>query len=89
MSASMPQPALSRRPSRIFFPHPLLLISLVAAAAVGVPVLGVLANLAGGEAGAGTFLHLWSTVLPEYLGNSLAIVVIVGLLSAAIGIGCA
>jgi iron(III) transport system permease protein len=89
MSASMPQPALSRRPSRFSFPHPLLLISLVAAAAVGVPVLGVLADLVGGEAGAGTFLHLWSTVLPEYLGNSLAIVIIVGLLSAAIGIGCA
>ena len=89
MSASMPQPALSRRPFRNSFPHPLLLISLAAAAAVGVPVLGVLANLVGGEAGAGTFLHLWATVLPEYLGNSLVIVVIVGLLSAAIGIGCA
>ncbi|MFL6719473.1 MAG: ABC transporter permease [Burkholderiaceae bacterium] len=89
MSASMPQQALSRRSLRISFPHPLLLISLVAAAAVGVPVLGVLANLAGGKAGADTFLHLWSTVLPEYLGNSLAIVVIVGLLSAGIGIGCA
>jgi iron(III) transport system permease protein len=89
MSASMPQQALSRRSLRIAFPHPLLLISLVAAAAVGVPVLGVLANLVGGEAGAGAFLHLWSTVLPEYLGNSLAIVVIVGLLSAVTGIGCA
>lgn len=89
----MPPRALSRPSSRrlprVSFPHPLLLVSLAAAAAVGVPVLGVLANLAGGEAGAGTFLHLWSTVLPEYLGNSLAIVVIVGLLSAVVGIGCA
>lgn len=82
------QAALRRWP-RLNLPHPLLLISLLAAAAVGVPVLGVLANLAGGDAGAGTFLHLWSTVLPEYLGNSLAIVFIVGLISASIGIGCA
>jgi iron(III) transport system permease protein len=70
-------------------PHPLLAVSLLAALAVGIPVLGVLSNLLGPGANAGAFAHLWATVLPEYLGNSLLIMVMVGLLAAVIGIGCA
>ena len=70
-------------------PHPLLAASLLAALAVGIPVLGVLSNLLGGDADAGSFAHLWATVLPEYLRNSLLIMVIVGALAAVIGIGCA
>ena len=89
MSVSTLQHRPPRRLPRFSVPHPLLAVSLLAALAVGVPVLGVLSNLAGGDAGAGTFGHLWSTVLPEYLGNSLLLVLIVGLLSAVTGIGCA
>lgn len=88
VSAPIVPPAPRRWP-RLRLPHPLLLVSLLIAAAVGVPVLGVLANLAGAGGVPGNFAHLWSTVLPEYLGNSLLIVVIVGVLSAVIGIGCA
>jgi iron(III) transport system permease protein len=87
LSAIKPVP--SRRWLRPRLPHPLLLVSLLMAAAVGVPVLGVLANLVSTDGVPGNFAHLWSTVLPEYLGNSLLIVGIVGVLSAVIGIGCA
>jgi iron(III) transport system permease protein len=74
--------------------HPLRIASLLAALLVGVPIAGVLSNLAVGVGSAGTemgttFSHLWATVLPEYLGNSLAIAAIVVILSAVIGIGCA
>jgi iron(III) transport system permease protein len=75
----------SRQQKRL--PHPLLAVSLLAALAVGIPVLGVLSNLLGANAGA--FAHLWATVLPGYLGNSLLIMLIVGVLAAVIGIGCA
>ena len=87
MSASVPatKPALPR----LRLPHPLLVMSLLAALSVGVPVLGVLSNLFSADTGTGTFAHLWSTVLPEYLGNSLLILAIVGVLAAVIGIGCA
>jgi iron(III) transport system permease protein len=77
--------------------HSLLVISLAIAILVGVPILGVLSNLilpapsAGSSAGAGgtTFSHLWGTVLPEYIGNSLVIAGIVAMLTAIGGIGCA
>jgi iron(III) transport system permease protein len=74
--------------------HPLLVASLAIALLVGVPVIGVLSNLVPGltlDAGTAdtTFSHLLSTVLPEYLGNSFAIALIVLLLAATIGIGCA
>lgn len=73
--------------------HPLLLVSLLIAALVGVPIVGVLSNLVfGAEATAESgeiFVHLWSTVLPEYIGNSVAISLIVMTLVAVIGIGCA
>lgn len=75
--------------------HPLLVISLAIAFLVGVPIIGVLSNLlvATDPAAAGsadtTFAHLWSTVLPEYIGNSLGIAAIVAVLAAIGGIGCA
>lgn len=86
---SVPASAIKPAPLRLRLPHPLLAVSLLAAAAVGVPVLGVLSNLVSADAGPGTFAHLWSTVLPEYVGNSLLIMAIVGVLAAVIGIGCA
>jgi iron(III) transport system permease protein len=72
--------------------HPLLIISLAIAFLVGVPIVGVLSNLVIGpaqDAGADTFSHLWSTVLPEYIGNSVGIAAIVTVLASIIGIGCA
>ncbi|MGV3655995.1 MAG: ABC transporter permease [Noviherbaspirillum sp.] len=69
--------------------HPMLVISLLIALLVGVPVAGVLLNLAAGSGGASTFSHLWATVLPEYLLNSLVIAVIMVVLAAVMGIGCA
>jgi iron(III) transport system permease protein len=76
-------------------PHPLLLTSLAIAFLVGVPIIGVLSNLlvvtdpAAAQATGETFAHLWSTVLPEYVGNSVAIAVIVAVMAAIGGIGCA
>ncbi|CAL61004.1 putative ABC-type transport system, permease component [Herminiimonas arsenicoxydans] len=72
--------------------HPLLLASLAIALLVGVPIAGVLSNLfshAELNASASTFSHLWATVLPEYIVNSAIIAVIVAVLTATIGIGCA
>ncbi|MFJ7565520.1 ABC transporter permease [Herminiimonas sp. NPDC097707] len=72
--------------------HPLLLASLVIALLVGVPIVGVLSNLfshAELNASASTFSHLWATVLPEYIVNSAIIAIIVAVLTATIGIGCA
>lgn len=72
--------------------HPLLLASLAIALLVGVPIAGVLSNLfsyAELSASVSTFSHLWDTVLPEYIVNSAIIAVIVAVLTAAIGIGCA
>ena len=73
--------------------HPLLAVSLVIALLVGVPILGVLSNLVIGDPATGSsseiFSHLWSTVLAEYVGNSLAIAAIVVVLTAVMGIGCA
>jgi iron(III) transport system permease protein len=69
----------------------LQIASLLVACLVGVPILGVLSNLlvgVGGDTGA-TFAHLWSTVLPEYLFNSLTIVMIVTVLAGAGGVACA
>jgi iron(III) transport system permease protein len=69
----------------------LLLASLAVAILVGVPILGVLSNLFAGTNGdtGATFAHLWSTVLPEYVLNSLAIAVIVAMLAGVGGVGCA
>lgn len=72
--------------------HPLLLASLAVAVLVGVPIVGVLSNLVvttTESATASTFAHLWSTVLPEYVFNSLYIALIVAVLAGIGGIGCA
>jgi iron(III) transport system permease protein len=75
--------------------HPLLIASLAIAFLVGVPIVGVLSNLFVGAdptaatATASTFAHLWATVLPEYLLNSLYIAAIVALLAGIGGVGCA
>lgn len=71
--------------------HPLLIASLTVAFLVGVPIAGVLSNLVSGTEpnSGGSFAHLWSTVLPEYIRNSLGIAAIVTVLAAIIGIGCA
>jgi len=68
--------------------HPLLLLSLLVALLIGIPVLGVLSNLFAGSGAApaegSTFVLLWSTVLPEYLFNSLVIAGIVLVLFLAV-----
>lgn len=72
--------------------HPLLIASLAIACLVGLPIVGVLSNLvSGAETGTDirTFSHLWETVLPEYIVNSVVIAVIVAVLTAVMGIGCA
>lgn len=70
--------------------HPLLLASLMVALLVGTPIAGVLMNLVTvGDADGTTFPHLWRTVLPGYIYNSVAIASIVAVLGAMIGIGCA
>ena len=71
--------------------HPLLLGSLAIAVLVGMPIAGVLSNLLTGGDGAelSTFAHLWATVLPEYIGNSLLLALIVTVLTAELGVGCA
>lgn len=83
-----------RRDKAAFRLHPLLVASLLVALLVGVPILGVLSNLLSSGldangAGSATFPHLWATVLPEYLFNSLSIAAIVALLGIVIGVGCA
>lgn len=69
----------------------LLVVSLTIAFLVGVPIFGVLSNLvltAGADTGS-TFAHLWSTVLPEYVFNSMYIAFIVAVLAGMGGVGCA
>ncbi|HVK96016.1 MAG TPA: iron ABC transporter permease [Noviherbaspirillum sp.] len=72
-----------------------MIASLVVAFLAGIPILGVLSNLlavvdpALAETTKATFVHLWSTVLPEYVGNSLMISVIVAVLATIGGVGCA
>lgn len=87
----MRKPVPCRRRRLLGGVHPLLLASLVVAILVGGPILGVLSNLVtggNGDTGA-TFAHLWSTVLPEYVLNSIYIALIVALLAGAGGVGCA
>jgi iron(III) transport system permease protein len=74
--------------------HPLLLLSLAVALLVGIPIFGVLSNLLAGITGSngadsGTFSHLWATVLPEYLFNSVVIAAIVAILGGTLGVGSA
>ncbi len=92
MPPNFPFLSLQRQAGRV---HALLITSLAIAFLVGIPIVGVLSNLVPGlapdtgETAGATFSHLWSTVLPEYLGNSIAIAAIVLVLASVIGIGCA
>lgn len=81
--------ALTRARARPGAGQLLLLASLIVAGLTGVPVLGVLSNLIVIDAGSETFVHLWSTVMPEYLFNTVAIAAIVAVLGGAGGVGCA
>lgn len=74
--------------------HPLLWASLAIAGLIGVPILGVMSNLIpffqdASGAGSDSFAHLWATVLPEYLLNTLLLAAIVACLAGTIGVGCA
>lgn len=72
--------------------HPLMLASLLITLLMGVPIAGVLSNLfspSGLSNSVSTFSHLWETVLPEYILNSVIIALIVAVLTVVIGIACA
>jgi iron(III) transport system permease protein len=58
--------------------NPLLAIAAAVAALVGLPVASVLANIFSGGTGA-TWSHLVTTVLPEYVANTLMLCLAVGL----------
>lgn len=64
---------------------PLARLALLAAALIAAPVLSVLLNLLRGGTG-GTWAHLASTVLPEYLGNTLWLCLGVGVGAALVGV---
>lgn len=75
-------PVLAKRASRLW-----LLPSLTAAAIVALPLVAV---LVGGLMPAGEgWQHLSETVLTAYLLNTLALMLLVGLVSAGIGVGAA
>ncbi len=84
-------PASCYAPKRQDSGRPLLIASLAVAFLVGVPILGVLSNLltATSEGSGAIFAHLWATVLPEYILNSIYIALIVAVLAGIGGIGCA
>ncbi len=65
--------------------NPLLLVSAALAALVGVPVGSVLMNIRHGGTSA-TWSHLASTVLPEYLANTLLLCLAVGLGVIVVGV---
>ncbi len=81
--------ALPRAHARSGAGRILLLASLIVAGLTGVPILGVLSNLIAIDVGNETFSHLWATVLPEYLLNTILIAAIVSVLAGAGGVGCA
>jgi iron(III) transport system permease protein len=66
----------------------LLLVSMTVAAFVGLPVASVLANLLSAGTGA-TWSHLASTVLPEYIANTLWLCLGVGGGVVIVGVGTA
>jgi iron(III) transport system permease protein len=68
--------------------NPLLAITAAVAALVGLPVASVLANIFSGGTGA-TWSHLATTVLPEYVANTLMLCLAVGLGVAVIGVATA
>lgn len=74
--------------SRPFPSSPLLIFSLALAVLVALPVLAVGANLLTGGTG-DTWRHLMSTVLPDYVANSIWLCLGVGIGVAAMGTGAA
>jgi len=66
----------------------LLVISATVAACVGLPVASVLANIFSGGTGA-TWTHLASTVLPDYVGNTLWLCLGVGIGVVTVGVATA
>ncbi len=66
----------------------LLIVSVAVAALIGLPVASVLTNIFSGGTGA-TWQHLASTVLPEYLGNTLWLCLGVGLGVIVVGVATA
>lgn len=67
---------------------PLLVFAALIAILAGVPVASVGLNLAAGGTGE-TWRHLAATVLPEYVANSLALCLGVGIGVALLGVGAA
>lgn len=68
-------------------PAPLTLLALVIAACCALPVFAVvLAALVDPSA---SFAHLMATVVPAYVGNTMALVLIVGVGATLIGVGTA
>lgn len=65
---------------------PLVMIATLIGVLVSLPVLSVAANLLAGDTGS-TWSHLASTVLPEYLLNSLLLSLGVGVGVALVGVG--
>ena len=75
-------PVLARRASRLW-----LLPLLTAAALVALPLFAVL--IGGLTPGGDGWRHLSETVLVSYLSNTLALMLLVGLMALAIGVGSA
>ena len=67
---------------------PLLLVSIVVAALIGLPVASVLANIFSGGTG-DTWRHLASTVLPDYVGSTLWLCLGVGCGVVVVGVATA
>ena len=68
--------------------NPLLVVSAAVAAMVGLPVASVLTHIFSGGTGT-TWSHLASTVLPDYVANTLVLCVAVGLGVIVIGVATA
>jgi iron(III) transport system permease protein len=68
--------------------NPLLVVSAAVAALVGLPVASVLTHIFSGGTGT-TWSHLASTVLPDYVANTLVLCVAVGLGVIVIGVATA
>lgn len=66
----------------------LLISALLAAGLLGIPVAAVVAHVFIGGTG-GTWAHLASTVLPDYIRSTLVLCAGVGMGTAAIGVGAA
>ena len=68
--------------------NPLLIVSAAVAALVGLPVASVLGNIVSGGTGA-VWAHLATTVLPEYVANTLVLCLIVGAGVIIVGVASA